>query len=45
MAADEPYTDPFWEALEDGHFLLHECTDCGHTFFPPGAGLPGLLRW
>lgn len=25
---------PFWEGLREHRFLLRECTDCGHVFFP-----------
>lgn len=35
-----PYTDPFWEALEDGRFLIQACTDCGDAYFPPAPVCP-----
>ncbi|MFB6310604.1 MAG: Zn-ribbon domain-containing OB-fold protein [Salinirussus sp.] len=35
-----PYTDRFWDALSDGRFLLHECSACGHVFFPPMPACP-----
>lgn len=37
---DEPYTDPFWEALDDGRFLIQECGDCGEAYFPPAPVCP-----
>lgn len=31
----EPYTQPFWEGLEDGTVLIHACNACEKRFFPP----------
>lgn len=33
-------SDPFWDALEDGRFLLPSCRDCGEAFFPPAPACP-----
>lgn len=35
-----PYTDPFWDALKGGRFLIHRCDACGERFFPPGPVCP-----
>jgi len=40
MTADVPYTDPFWEALEDDRFLIQACEDCGQAYFPPAPVCP-----
>jgi len=40
MADDAPYTDPFWEALDEGRFLIQGCDDCGEAFFPPAPVCP-----
>jgi uncharacterized protein len=37
---ETPYTDPFWDALEDGRFSIHRCEACGERFFPPGPVCP-----
>lgn len=46
---DAAYADPFWEALADGRFLIHRCTDCDATFFPPAPICPhcrsGDVEW
>lgn len=34
------YTDPFWDSLEDGSFLIHACEECGNRFFPPRPVCP-----
>lgn len=31
---------PFWEGLKDRKFLLMECVDCGHVFFPARVVCP-----
>jgi uncharacterized protein len=31
---------PFWEGLEQHRFLVRECTDCGHVFFPSRVVCP-----
>lgn len=36
----EATTDPFWDALDDGQFLLPECGECGEAFFPPSPVCP-----
>lgn len=33
-------TDAFWEALDDGRFLIGRCGECGEAFFPPGPACP-----
>jgi uncharacterized protein len=30
-------TQPFWQALAEGRFLLQQCKGCGSLRFPPGA--------
>lgn len=40
MAGDRPYTEPFWDALEDGLFLLQRCGDCDEAYFPPAPTCP-----
>lgn len=37
---DGAHTDPFWDALEDGQFLLQRCRDCGEAYFPPAPVCP-----
>lgn len=37
---ETPYTDPFWDALEDGAFRIHRCTDCESAYFPPSPVCP-----
>jgi uncharacterized OB-fold protein len=34
------HTDPFWDALADGRFLLPSCDACGEAFFPPSPACP-----
>lgn len=34
------YTDPFWEALEEGQFLLQRCPNCETAYFPPAPVCP-----
>ncbi|WP_254538544.1 Zn-ribbon domain-containing OB-fold protein [Halomarina litorea] len=34
------YTRPFWSALSEGDFLVHECRDCNRAFFPPAPVCP-----
>lgn len=36
----EPYTRPFWEALEDDAVLIHACERCERRFFPPSPICP-----
>jgi uncharacterized protein len=40
---------PFWQAVEDGRFLLPYCTATGQFFWPPGATspfvFPGAVAW
>ena len=36
----EPYTQPFWEGLEDGTVLIHACESCDRRFFPPRPVCP-----
>lgn len=33
-------TQPFWQALAEGRFLLQQCAGCGSLRFPPGAICP-----
>lgn len=40
MTSLEPYTRPFWEALEDGTVLIHACDRCEKRFFPPSPICP-----
>lgn len=37
---DDVYTQPFWEALDDGDFLIHQCEACDNHFFPPSPICP-----
>ncbi|ELY92090.1 hypothetical protein C483_08684 [Natrialba hulunbeirensis JCM 10989] len=34
------FTDPFWEALADGRFVVPHCEECGEYFFPPAPSCP-----
>lgn len=36
----KPASEPFWEALSDGRFVLPGCGDCGEAFFPPAPVCP-----
>jgi hypothetical protein len=36
----EAHTDPFWDALEEGRFLVQRCGDCGEAYFPPAPVCP-----
>jgi uncharacterized OB-fold protein len=36
----EPYTQPFWEGLEEGAILIHACKRCERRFFPPSPVCP-----
>lgn len=36
----EPYTQPFWESLEEGTVLIHACERCERRFFPPSPICP-----
>ena len=33
-------SDPFWEALSEGRFVLPVCGSCDEAFFPPAAACP-----
>lgn len=33
-------TAPFWDACNDGRFVVQRCTDCGHERFYPAAVCP-----
>lgn len=33
-------TDPFWEALAEGRFVIPVCGECDEAFFPPAAVCP-----
>lgn len=38
---EEPwYTKRFWDALEDGRFLVGDCPDCERAHFPPAPVCP-----
>ena len=37
---DGGYTDPFWDALEEGRFLLQHCLECEAAYFPPAPVCP-----
>lgn len=37
---DGAHADPFWDALEEGRFLLPTCGACGEAFFPPAPVCP-----
>lgn len=37
---DGAHTDRFWDALDDGRFLVQRCLDCGETYFPPAPVCP-----
>lgn len=37
---DEAHTDPFWDALADGRFLLQRCAACEEAYFPPAPVCP-----
>lgn len=34
------YTIPFWEALSEDSFLVHQCEGCTSSFFPPSPVCP-----
>ena len=36
----DAHTDPFWDALEEGRFLVQRCEDCGKAYFPPAPVCP-----
>jgi len=36
----KPTSEPFWDALEDGRFVLPACVDCSEAFFPPAPVCP-----
>jgi uncharacterized OB-fold protein len=38
--ASNPETQPFWEAAQEGRFLLKWCTDCGKAHWYPRAVCP-----
>ena len=42
-------TRHFWEALEQGHFEVSQCTTCEHSSFPPKSHCPqcgaGQVTW
>lgn len=40
MRKETPYTQEFWDALQDNRFLIHSCTSCDHRFFPPSPICP-----
>lgn len=46
---ETPYTDPFWDALMEGTFLIHRCDTCESRYFPPGPVCPHCqsttVRW
>jgi len=33
-------TTRFWDACNDGRFVVQRCTDCGHERFYPAAACP-----
>lgn len=35
------HTRPFWEALDEGRFLLGSCPACSRLSFPPSSFCPG----
>ncbi len=35
-----PETSHFWEACQEGRFLLPKCADCGSHWFPPSGFCP-----
>jgi len=41
------YEAPFWEHVGRRAVHLQVCTDCGHTWYPPGPACPRCLstRW
>ncbi|OIB58788.1 Zn-ribbon domain-containing OB-fold protein [Natrialba sp. SSL1] len=34
------FTDPFWEALADGRFVVPHCEECDEYFFLPAPSCP-----
>lgn len=41
MTVDIPVgTAAFWSALEEGRFLIGQCSECTETYFPPSAVCP-----
>ena len=36
----KPTSEPFWDALSDGRFVLPVCADCDEAFFPPAPVCP-----
>lgn len=42
-----PETVPFWEACQNGRFILPKCGQCGSFWFPPSAFCPECWsrRW
>lgn len=45
----ESTSEPFWDALEDGRFVLPSCDECDEAFFPPAPVCPrchaGGVEW
>jgi uncharacterized OB-fold protein len=39
----DPTTQPFWDAAQEGRFLIGRCRDTGRHFFPPRGVSPFTL--
>ena len=37
------YTKPFWEGLAKKELRIQKCSDCGHSWYPPGPFCPKCM--